>query len=98
MDRRSLLVLIPGALGASLAAGCKEKEPDSCVDASTLAPTEAKVRTTLNYQDRSPDPEKVCSQCVQYLEPPEAGSCGSCKIMKGPVHPRGTCNVFTRRV
>jgi hypothetical protein len=98
MDRRSLLVLIPGVLGASLSAGCKEKEAFACTDASGLPPNDANLRVTFHYLDRGPDPEKVCSKCVQFLEAAESGSCGTCKILKGPVHPEGTCDVFARRV
>ena len=92
--RRRLLVLAPAAL-AALTVGCAKKEPASCNNTLGLTQEEIKTRTSLGYADRSKDPAKHCIECEQYLPPPEKDECGTCKIMKGPVHTQGSCNVFT---
>jgi hypothetical protein len=93
--RRRLVLVVPSVLAALAAVACEKKEPGSCTSTLGLDQSEIKVRTSLGYQDRGPDPKRHCSDCQQYVQPPSVDQCGSCKVMKGPVHPRGTCNVFT---
>jgi hypothetical protein len=93
-SRRRLLVIAPAAL-AALAVGCAKKEPESCDSTMGLTQEEIKTRKSLGYADRSKDPAKHCIECEQYLPPPEKDECGTCKVMKGPVHTQGSCNVFT---
>jgi hypothetical protein len=52
------------------------------------------VRKTLAYVDRTPDPSKPCVKCLQYVPAAEADQCGGCKLMKGPIHPKGYCTAF----
>ena len=85
------LVVLAGAVSA-----CKKSPPASC-PAGTLSPDEAKIRTTLGYVDRTPEPAKPCLKCQQYVPAPAEDQCGSCKIMKGPIHPLGSCNAFAAR-
>jgi hypothetical protein len=94
VTRRSLLIASASALGLVGASGCKTAGPASCTDVSGLTPEERKVRTTLDYTDRTPVPGKPCIKCVQYVPPASSGQCGGCKVMKGPVHPAGYCRVF----
>jgi hypothetical protein len=93
--RRRLLLVAPAALVALALPACEKKEPDSCSSTLGLTNDEIKTRTSLAYKDRGPDPNKLCLGCEQYLPPPKADECGSCKVLKGPVHSKGTCNVFT---
>ncbi len=90
--------LLKGAVASLLsAAGCSKKVPASCVDAPGLAPEAAQIRSTLGYVEPSPDPEKRCDSCRQYVAPRDEGSCGSCNVLKGPIHPSGTCKVYGAR-
>jgi hypothetical protein len=93
--RRRLLVIAPAALAALALGACAKKEPDSCTSTLGLTNDEIKMRSTLAYADRSPDPKKHCAECVQYVAPPEIDQCATCKVLKGPVHPKGSCNVFS---
>ena len=93
--RRRLLLVGPAALAAVALTACAKKEPDSCASTLGLNQEEIKTRTSLAYKDRSADPNKHCSLCAQYVPPPEADECGTCKVLKGPVHSKGSCNVFT---
>ncbi len=93
VDRRGLL-LCSAALGAStLAPACKRSE--TCPP-FTLAAEDAKLRETLHYTDRSPNPDKLCNGCQQYLQNTDA-DCGGCKLMKGLVHPAGYCAAFSAK-
>lgn len=96
LSRRDAMKYGAGALltlaGAS-ALGCRKRE-FTCVDTSALSAVDAKLRSDSEYVDRSPDPKKVCATCVQYIEPKESGTCGGCKVLKGPFHPDGYCKAY----
>jgi hypothetical protein len=93
VERRRLL-LGSALLGATLVtAACKRSE--TCPP-SQLSPEDSKLREKLKYTDRSPDPQKLCNGCQQYLPNPDA-DCGGCKLMKGPIHPAGYCTLFSAK-
>jgi len=95
LSRRHLLE--QGALfGVAVlgAAACGKKEALRCMDTSTLSQPDLQVRMTLAYVDQSTEPGKFCSNCQQFLPPPAPGSCGACKIVKGPINPAGYCKSF----
>jgi hypothetical protein len=92
--RRRLLLAAPATF-AALALSCAKKEPDACTSTLGLTQEEIKTRTSLGYRDREGDANKTCVKCTQYVEPKSIEDCGTCKVLKGPVHPRGGCNVFT---
>ena len=71
------------------------KRPDTCPP-SALGADDRKLRETLHYTDRSPDPQKLCNGCQQYL-PNNDADCGECKLMKGFIHPAGYCIAFAAR-
>ncbi len=93
LGRRQLFVLTAGAL----ATACSKKLPSSCTDTAGLSGDEVAARTALAYADAASDGTKACSACRQYVEPKADGSCASCKVLKGPVHPNGTCKAFTAK-
>lgn len=93
VTRRRLLLVAPAA-ALAFAAACKKGPPASCGDTSSLTPDELATRSSLGYVDRSPDVTQECSKCRQYLPASSKDACGGCKIMKGPIHPRGTCRAF----
>ena len=92
ISRRQLLT----SLGGALVAACKGAAPTpaSCADTTGLTAEDVGARTTLAYLDRSADPAKSCKLCQQYVEPTTAGACGTCKLLRGPIHPAGTCKAF----
>jgi hypothetical protein len=83
----------------SLAACGKTKAPLlTCTDTTGLSPGDVQLRTTLlAYVDVSTEPGKTCSNCQQFLPPPTPGTCGACKILKGPVNPGGNCKSFVAK-
>ena len=63
----------------------------TCTDTTGLTEQEVTMRNQLQYVDASPDPEKLCSNCVLYTEPEAGAQCGGCTVVKGPIHPDGYC-------
>ncbi|HEY5146806.1 MAG TPA: high-potential iron-sulfur protein [Polyangiaceae bacterium] len=100
LTRRAVLVGgAAGGLSVGLATvassmGCdKTPKAFSCSDTTTLSSTDARVRTSLAYVDSSVEVGKSCSSCQQFVPgPPDA--CGSCKVLKGSVHPAGYCRSY----
>jgi len=98
LTRRHLLV----SAGALLVGGCSRAKPGpaACNDPASLASlqeNERVARGALAYADKAPTPEKTCSRCSQWVAPPEPSSCGGCKLLKGPIHPDGSCKAFAAK-
>jgi hypothetical protein len=95
--RKSVTLALAAAGGAVLASACKGAVKEiHCDDTMGLPPLDIATRKALEYVDRSPDPQKVCTGCVQYIGAPDAASCGGCKMFKGPVNPSGYCKVWQK--
>jgi len=98
LTRRRLLIVAPATIVALTALACEKHEPASCTSTMGLTQDEIKTRNSLGYHDRSVDPKKHCIDCQQYVAPSSIDQCGGCKVLKGPVHPRGSCNVFAPKL
>jgi hypothetical protein len=96
LTRRDVLTGSVGlvVLGTPLLAACDKALPISCTSVDSLKTDERATRESLEYVDISPKRDKNCENCRQWIPPGEDGACGSCKVMKGPVHPRGHCRVY----
>jgi hypothetical protein len=92
-----ILVAAPAALAVLNACGKKDK-PDSCTDVSALSDPDKTARTALQYTDASPQPDKRCSGCNLYQTPPEPSQCGTCQVIKGPIHPDGYCTSWVAKI
>ncbi|HEY3815815.1 MAG TPA: hypothetical protein VGL81_01530 [Polyangiaceae bacterium] len=79
------------------AAACNKPAALTCTDTSMLSPADAQVRTALAYVDTSVEAGKVCSGCQQFIPPPSAHTCGTCKVVKGPINPGGNCKSFVAK-
>lgn len=92
MHRR--LLLQTSALAATGAlVGCKKEV--ECPPPRITAEEQAQ-RTALKYVDHTSDENKECGKCQQFIPDPDDG-CGSCKLLKGPIHPAGTCIAFAAK-
>lgn len=85
------------ALVSLVGCGGGGSKQQSCTDTLGLQPAEIRMRTSLGYNDISPDATKACDLCALYTEPAEGQYCGGCTLMKGPINPKGTCNSFAAK-
>ncbi len=88
------------ALGAFVVMGtaaCNKPAALTCTDTTGLSAPDVQVRTSLAYVDVSTEPGKLCSGCQQFVAPAAAGSCGTCKVVKGPISPNGYCKSFVAK-
>jgi hypothetical protein len=98
VSRRTLLRQA-AALGAfALVGAACSKQPASltCTDTTGLSPADVTVRTTLVYLDTSLEPGRTCSNCQQFI-PGAPNACGTCKILKGPINPKGSCKSYVAK-
>ena len=96
--RAALLRVVTLPLAAVISAelvACS-KQPQ-CTDVSGLSPDDARLRTEIAaYVEQSPDPAKRCSGCMHFTSAGDK-ACGSCKVVKGPINPGGTCKLFAAK-
>ena len=91
LTRRAALTRLI-VLPVAVVLGCS-RDP-KCDDTSSLSPDDAKIRNEVaGYVEQSPDVTKHCSACAQYVTA-KANACGTCKLVKGPINPGGTCKLF----
>lgn len=75
------------------ACGGEESEALTCTDTSGLTPAQIATRESQHYVDASPNPDQRCSNC-NFFTAGQAGQCGTCTVIQGPIHPDGYCNLW----
>lgn len=103
MNRRGFLrraAVASAILPASslLISACKSGSANSCMDVSALTPAEKEMRNTLKYVDASTNPEQNCLNCQLFTPPPSGSTCGGCTLLKGPIHPKGYCTSWAKKM
>jgi hypothetical protein len=106
--RREVLVSLTGGLGTVLAA-CREDPTPAlrekaraegahldCSDVTFLGAAEQATRTSNEYRQHHDLPDQFCLNCLNFVSPPVAGACGTCKTVKGPINPDGWCKQWTK--
>ena len=88
--KRSAALSVFAAVGG---AACSRPKTLSCTDTMSLSAADAQTRVALQYVDHSVEPGKMCSGCAQFI-PAAPDACGSCKVVKGPINPKGYCKSF----
>jgi len=70
-----------------------------CTDTSGLWPAERKTREDNRYRDRSDRALDFayCFRCDNFQPPVDRRACGSCRTVKGPIHPLGGCTAWILR-
>src|SRR4051812_25149271 len=98
LSRRGVLQVLGAFPALSLGWGAcgGSGEPDSCNDLSGLGEPEKMSRSALQYVDRSLQADKHCRDCNLFRPPPEVSQCGSCQVVKGPIHPNGYCTAWVK--
>lgn len=67
-----------------------------CDDVAGLSDADKLTRTNAKYVDETPDLAKQCSGCQQFVPPP-GDACGGCKVVKGPINPKGYCTLWSKK-
>lgn len=79
----------PGMARSTIDAAREAADP--CHGTSRLSEAALKTRETFKYEKRASDPQKLCKSC-NFWQPPAPGElCGECTLVKGPIHPSGSC-------
>ena len=78
-----------------LQGGCGKKEL-VCSDTAGMSFEDTNTRKALEYVEPSADPARACDGCQLY-KPTSPDACGSCTVVKGPIHPKGTCKSFVKK-
>ena len=100
-------VILPGCTGEKAeelgakphgAVQAAREAADPCSDVSHLTPDETATRTTFKYEPLAKDPTKLCVTCNFWIPDPEGGPCGTCTLVKGPVHPKGSCMSWVEKI
>jgi hypothetical protein len=99
--KRALVVLAAAPVGAASLSACGSSGGGGggglhCTDTAGLQPAEVTMRNTQAYSDTSPHADQHCRQC-RFFQPAAGGAtaCGSCQVVRGPIHPDGYCNLFS---
>lgn len=66
----------------------------SCEEPAKLSDQEKTTRASLKYTDSSPVNGRTCDNCKLYTRPAPGSFCGGCKIVSGPIHPKGYCTAW----
>ena len=85
-------------LPAAALLGCGKKlavcnTPEQLV---SLSESDRTMRNGVKYVDAAPDAAKNCANCLQF-QPAAPDACGGCKVVKGPIHPKGWCTIWVQK-
>lgn len=101
MTRRDSLRWLMVGAAAAFVPGCKKggggQAALSCTDTSGLDPAAIGLRNAVKYEDKSTVPGKECDNCEHYVAAPSADACGTCKVVKGPINPKGYCTTWAAK-
>ncbi|MCO4763051.1 MAG: hypothetical protein KC502_16155 [Myxococcales bacterium] len=86
---------------AALVSACGKKEGGGeakaaagCNDLTGLSDADKGMRTSNKYVDKAADAKKACDLCALYKAAAAGAACGGCSVIKGPIAPKGSCNLF----
>lgn len=86
--------------GEAKAAGGEAPKPAAaalnCTDVSGLSDGEKKGREMNKYIEISATAGKNCANCALY-EDKGPDACGGCKVVKGPINPKGYCTLWVAK-
>jgi hypothetical protein len=91
--RKTLDLTLIGVLSL-VSGGCHKHSILVCSDPAGLSDSDNSLRESLHYTEASPRSDKVCGRCA-FFQLSAANSCGTCKLLKGPVNPQGRCDSWS---
>ncbi len=64
---------------------------------ASRAAAQAKAnKKAMQYQDQ-PKNGQECDTCLQYIPGPKPGANGTCKVVEGPISPKGWCVAYVKK-
>ena len=97
--KRALTVLGAAVIAPSVLVGCGGEEEGgalTCTDTTGLEPGQIATRESQSYTDSSPNADQNCANC-NFFQAGQAGACGTCQVIQGPIHPDGYCGLWAAR-
>ena len=79
-------------LGAAAFAG-------ACLASGAANPAAAQAKASkqaMQYQDQ-PKNGQECDQCMHWIPGPKPDAQGQCKVVEGPINPKGYCVAFVKK-
>ena len=67
----------------------------NCNDTSSLSDHQKQQRKSAQYVEKTPTAGQRCSNCTHYVAAKPSGTCGTCKVVPGPINPDGYCILYT---
>lgn len=71
---------------------------DPCNDLSTLTKDQLVTRETFKYETKASDATKLCQSCNFWQPSTKGEPCGTCTLVKGPIHPLGSCMSWVEKI
>lgn len=85
-SRREALKLGVIALAGACASGA----------AGQAAAQSKATKQAMQYQEQ-PKNGQECDQCMHWIPGANAGATGQCKVVEGPINPKGYCVAFVKK-
>jgi anaerobic selenocysteine-containing dehydrogenase len=54
------------------------------------------TKQAMQYQDQ-PKGDQTCDTCAQWIPGPKPGAPGACKVVEGPINPKGWCVAYVKK-
>jgi hypothetical protein len=67
----------------------------ACLAQRAAAQSKA-TKQAMQYQDQ-PKNGQQCDQCMHWVPGPQPNAQGSCKVVDGPINPKGWCVAFVKK-
>lgn len=96
MVKRTLHLAVLAGAAPTVLAACGGGGELACTDDSQLSEADRTARRGSQYADRTTDPSRACERCTFY-QAAAANQCGTCTVVRGPINPQGTCQLFAPR-
>lgn len=107
--KTGLSLAAASVIGPVLFSSCRKNDDNNVVhareenlaaiDDEALNDQERSIRASLKYVDQTPLSHRTCDNCKLYTLPPKGtNGYGGCKIVPGPIHPKGYCVAWIARM
>jgi len=54
------------------------------------------TKQAMQYQDK-PKNDLTCDTCIHWVAGPKPGAPGECKVVEGPISPKGWCAAYVKK-